>query len=118
LESVTSTDDQPSIAFCNPIREVKPSFLPDAGMSGLGGRSGHPQIARRVRILTLSVISPPSIAALRKVYSITSSARTSNDDGTSRPSAFAVLRLITSSNVAGCMTGRSAAFVPFRIRLA
>src|SRR5580700_6700962 len=82
------------------------------------GQSGRRKLQPLRQLMTHSVILPPSIAALRKVYSITSSARTSNDDGTSRPSAFAVLRLITSSNVAGCMTGRSAAFVPFRIRLA
>jgi hypothetical protein len=70
------------------------------------------------RFMTQHVTSHRPITALRRDYSITSSARTSSDDGTSRPSAFAVLRLITSSNVAGCMTGRSAAFVPFRIRLA
>jgi putative tryptophan/tyrosine transport system substrate-binding protein len=35
------------------------------------------------------------------VYSITSSARTSSVFGTVRPSAFAVLRLITSSNLVG-----------------
>ena len=33
------------------------------------------------------------------LYSITSSARASSFAGTSRPSAFAVLRLITSSNL-------------------
>ena len=31
------------------------------------------------------------------------------------PSAFAVLRLITSSNFVGCSTGRSAGFAPLRI---
>jgi hypothetical protein len=36
------------------------------------------------------------------VYSITSSARVSNDGGTCRPNAFAVLRLMTSSNLVGC----------------
>src|SRR5512133_521902 len=40
-------------------------------------------------------------------YSITSSARASNLSGTSRPSVLAVLRLMTSSNLVGCMTGRS-----------
>src|SRR5262249_49323807 len=35
-------------------------------------------------------------------YSITSSARASSVGGTSMPSALAVLRLITSSNVVGC----------------
>ena len=35
-------------------------------------------------------------------HSITSSARASSVGGTSRPSAFAVLRLMTSSNLVGC----------------
>ena len=33
-----------------------------------------------------------------------------------RPSAFAVLRLMTKSNFVGCRTGRSEGFSPFRIR--
>src|SRR5262249_21826391 len=36
------------------------------------------------------------------LHSITSSERASSVGGTSRPSAFAVLRLITSSNLVGC----------------
>jgi hypothetical protein len=40
-------------------------------------------------------------------YSITSLARTSNEGGTVRPSALAVLRLITSSYLVGCATGLS-----------
>ena len=51
----------------------------------------------------------------RHPYSITSSARTSNEGGTVRPSALAVFRLITSSNLVGCSTGRSAGLVPLRI---
>jgi hypothetical protein len=38
-------------------------------------------------------------------HSITSSARASSEGGTSRPSAFAVIRLMTSSNLFGCSTG-------------
>src|SRR5262245_24845741 len=49
-------------------------------------------------------------------HSITSSARASRDGGTSRPSALAVLRLITSSNLVGCMIGKSFGFSPARIR--
>src|SRR5438477_9394861 len=41
-------------------------------------------------------------------HSITSSARGISVGGTVRSSASAVLRLITSSNVAGCSTGMSA----------
>ena len=36
--------------------------------------------------------------------------------GTSRPSAFAVLRLITNSNLVGRNTGKSAGFSPLRMR--
>ena len=36
--------------------------------------------------------------------------------GRSRPSAFAVLRLITSSYLTGSCTGRSAGFSPLRMR--
>src|SRR6516225_3002249 len=44
---------------------------------------------------------------LAALHSITSSARASSVGGTSRPSAFAVLRLITSSYFVGACTGRS-----------
>jgi hypothetical protein len=48
-------------------------------------------------------------------HSITSSANASSLSGTSRPSAFAVFRLITSSNLVGCMTGRVDGLAPLRI---
>jgi hypothetical protein len=48
-------------------------------------------------------------------YSITSSARASSDGGTVRPSALAVLRLITSSNFVGCSKGRPEGFAPLII---
>src|SRR5262249_40825534 len=54
---------------------------------------------------------------LATLHSITSSARASNVGGTVRPSAFAVLRLITSSYLVGACTGRSAGFSPFKMRL-
>ena len=52
----------------------------------------------------------------RAIYSTTSSATARIFAGKSRPSAFAVLRLITSSSLVACSTGRSAGFSPFRIR--
>jgi len=52
----------------------------------------------------------------RVTYSITSSTRASGGAGTVRPSAFAVLKLIVSSNFVGCRNGKSAAFAPLRIR--
>src|SRR3977135_2175923 len=51
-----------------------------------------------------------------KLYSITLSARASSVAGTSMPSVVAVFRLITSSNLTGLVTGRSAGFSPFRTR--
>src|SRR5262245_17827688 len=49
-------------------------------------------------------------------HSITSSALARSVGGTSRPSAFAVFRLITSANLVGACTGRSAGFSPLRMR--
>ena len=51
-----------------------------------------------------------------KGHSITSSAATSRVCGTVRPSAFAVLRLMTKSNLVGCSTGNSVGLAPLRIR--
>src|SRR3974390_3325931 len=49
-------------------------------------------------------------------YSIISSARERSEGGTVRPSALAVLRLITNSNLVALCTGRSAGFSPLRMR--
>src|SRR5262249_26009613 len=54
--------------------------------------------------------SPPAL------YSITSSAATRRACGIVNPSAFAVLRLSTNSNLVGRMTGRSAGLSPLRMR--
>ena len=48
-------------------------------------------------------------------YSITSSARDSNEGETESPMAFAVFKLMTNSNLVGCCTGRSAGSMPRRI---
>src|SRR5262249_44298662 len=50
------------------------------------------------------------------VHSITSSARARSLSGIWRPSALAVLRLITVSYLAGACTGSSAGFSPLRMR--
>ena len=57
-----------------------------------------------------------SNTSVRKSYSITSSARTSNVSGTSSPSVFAVCRLMANENLVGCNTGNSAGFAPLRMR--
>ena len=52
----------------------------------------------------------------RGSHSITSSARAMSVGGTSRPIAFAVLSLITNSNLFGAWTGRLPGFSPLRTR--
>ena len=52
----------------------------------------------------------------RQLYSIKSSASPRSVGGTVRPIALAVLRLMTSSNLVGCWTGRSAGLLPLSIR--
>src|SRR5262249_28403944 len=47
-------------------------------------------------------------------HSITSSAATCRGRGTFMPSTFAVFRLMTSSNLVGCRTGKSAGLSPLR----
>src|SRR5262249_41206011 len=49
-------------------------------------------------------------------HSITSSARAESAGGTSSPSALAVFRLSTNSNLVDWTIGRSAGFSPFKIR--
>src|SRR5262249_35589562 len=48
--------------------------------------------------------------------SMTSVALTKSVFGTVKPSALAVLRLINSSNLVGCITGRSPGLSPFNMR--
>jgi hypothetical protein len=48
-------------------------------------------------------------------YWITSSARSTNECGMVMPSAFAVFRLMTNSNLVGCSMGNSAGIAPLRI---
>ena len=68
---------------------------------------------RRERLCRRAADKRDELAAF---HSITSSASASSLSGIWRPSAFAVLRLITSSNLVGCTTGRSAGFSPLRMR--
>src|SRR5262249_15094523 len=71
--------------------------------------------ARRERPRRRTADERDEVAA---VHSITSSARCCKRKGTSRPSALAVLRLTTSSNLTGAWTGSSLGFAPLRIRSA
>src|SRR5262249_11121777 len=56
------------------------------------------QIDARVNFLAHAVVHPLQVSGERR-YSMTSSAREESAGGTSRPSALAVVRLITNSNL-------------------
>src|SRR5216683_3005675 len=78
----------------------------------LGAETGQPADLQGAPQVDPNRKFDPTLADARTrhsaaAYSITSSARASSDCGTVRPSALAVLRLITSSNVVGCWTGKS-----------
>jgi hypothetical protein len=79
------------------------------------GKTCRDRLSQARQFVTLSVSSPPPNDALRKVYSITSSARSWIAVDSSTPIALAVLRLMTNSNFTACSTGRSAGFVPLSI---
>jgi len=68
-------------------------------------------------LMTLRANSRPEQAQqTEQAYSITSSARMSKIVGISRPSALAVRKLITRSNLVGSTNGSSLTFSPFRMR--
>jgi hypothetical protein len=89
----------------------KAESLRNGRMSAFASSSGHTS----ARAFSSFVPIPDSCTATKSTYSITSSARASSVGGISRPIAFAVPTLITSSNLVGCITGRSAGLVPMRI---
>jgi hypothetical protein len=73
----------------------------------------HQRVEARRAATTVAVfLKGRRIASHRRMIS---SARTSMDGGMVRRRAFAVLRLITSSNLVGCSIGRSPGLQPLRI---
>ena len=87
----------------------------------LGGNESAKSIAQSARTVIFLFMSFPLSRSTRhstldtSSHLITFSARIITTGGIVKPSALAVLRLITSSNLVGCSTGRSAGLVPFRI---
>ena len=75
---------------------------------------GEVRHCRQPKTCTIAAVSS-AVAAEASVYSITSSARASSEGGTSRPSAFAVLRLMASTSFVGNSIGKSPGLAPFRI---
>ncbi len=97
-------------------RQTLPDRRDSAGFHGLGGAA---EIAdhRHRRLLRgrgqrCSEQRPAAEDEVAAPHSITSSAAASSNCGTVRPSALAVFRLITSSNLVGCCTGDRPAWRP------
>src|SRR5262249_34793212 len=93
------------------------------GLPGVTGRFALEESNdRHFRLLRARRERPSGRAAEQRdelaaaAHSINSSARASSVGGKVRPSALAVLRLITSSYLVGACTGRSAGFSPLRMR--
>src|SRR5262245_20869620 len=99
-----------------PVQECRNVALPLPIILGETHQNANPQAApgllrnRRDRPSGRAAEQRDELAAPH--HSITSSARASNVGGTSRPSALAVLRLMTSSYLVGACTGRSPGFSP------
>jgi len=110
LEKFASSDAKRLLQHNRPVSAA--SVV--CGAAAFGGLSAAPTTGRGRQFMTHNGISPPSIAAARQVYSITSSAPTGSDCGMVRPRALAILRLMTSSNFVGIWTGRSAGFPAIR----
>src|SRR5262249_29770605 len=101
--------------FPEPLQERRIAGLCFRLVRSDGGKHADPPHAlallraRRERPRCRAAEQRDEIAA---PHSITSSAMASSVCGTSRPSAFAALRLIANSNLVGCTTGRSAGRAP------
>ena len=111
--------------FCAHFAQFLSSLAFDKKTSALRRSFLVPTFVYRHRFISLLVIRMPvsymtevrrRAGRLLGLHSITSSARASSEGGTSRPMAFAVLRLMTSSYLVGACTGRSAGLSPFRMR--
>jgi hypothetical protein len=86
------------------------SHAPSARRSAFSPQTAAPapRAAKRLQRREADELAP--------FHSITSSASASSVGGMSIPSAFAVCRLMTKSNLLACMTGSSVGFAPLRMR--
>src|SRR5271166_776680 len=94
--------------FCNLGAVGETSLLPDWRPQHL-----RPELIRGLKAFRVVPSRRERMQQIVPPHSITSSASNCTALGTSMPSARAVCRLMTNSNVVDCTTGRSAGFVPF-----
>src|SRR5262249_16531732 len=102
-----------------PLLECREAYLLVLIVHGRGREHADPP--HPLCLLRACLKRPRSRAAEQRdevapLHSVTSSARCCKNKGTSRPSALAVLRLITSSNLTGIWTGSSPGFSHLRMR--
>jgi hypothetical protein len=123
-----SSNQRPDTLMQDRITQIDEIFLHRTAGPYRWVKSGKAQIEQMLSalpaiadigraFLNVRVVPKPALSRCSKthVYLITSSARASTVGGTVRPNAFAVARLMTSSNLVGCSTGRSAGLAPRRI---
>src|SRR5262249_33348794 len=101
-----------------PLLEGREACLHSRIILGIGGQHADPPHA--LALLRARRERPRRSAAeqsdeLAPLHSITPSARCCRNQGTPRPRALAVLRLMPSSNFVGRSTGTSAGFPPCKI---
>ena len=113
---------EPKLAMLVANPAVLPAVLNQAHCQPIGRLAKvHEHCSGTIRARFLPSEAEPLLAAPASswrttCHSITSSARASSVGGTSRPSAWAVFRLMTSSYLVDACTGRSAGFSPRRTR--
>jgi hypothetical protein len=98
-------------------REANPRRLKFGTRRGGTSGSGHERRLARYSITSMRALDLTEVIHRSGMldHSITWSARCKRDGGIVRPRALAVLRLMTSSNLVGCSTGKVAGFAPLRI---
>ena len=114
----------PCAAYDGPVRDLLQSLIAErigvveklrTGPSESVGDTRPFICGRRRRTLRVVIAAPMySSRGCPSGHWMTCSAFSNTDCGIVSPSAFAVLRLMTSSNLMGCSMGRSAGFAPFR----
>ena len=107
MRRCTETSARASHCEAKPRSQIVGRFRMDSGLDLL---------VVSISALDPKRVSPHCSKSVFATHSITSSARPSSVSGTVRPSALAVLRLMTNSTLVACCTGRSAGFSPLRMR--
>src|SRR4051812_7491507 len=115
----------PDVAAIGPAQNLQ--ALQESGDTSLifrivrSGGNDHPDAPHPLALLRPRGKRPRCRRAAKQrdelaaLHSITSSARSKNDSGIASPSAFAVVRLRTRSNLVGCSTGSSPGLAPRKI---